>query len=94
MTTSRSARHAFLFQELPSRLTKEKASLLAMAMAMAMAVAVAFRSVPALAKISFLLSTTETRLAMERRISFWATNLAKAREILFLWWQIFSVCVQ
>ena len=88
MTTSRSARHAFLFQELTSRLTKEKASLLAMA------VAVAFRSAPALAKISFLLSTTETRLAMERRISFWATNLAKAREILFLWWQIFSVCVQ
>jgi hypothetical protein len=76
VTTSRSARHAFLFQELPSRLTKEKGSVMAMA--------VAFRSAPALAKISFLLSTTETRLGMERRISFWATKLAKAREILFL----------
>jgi hypothetical protein len=83
---SRSARHAFLFQELPSRLTKEKASVLAMA--------VAFRPAPALAKISFLLSTTETRLAMERRISFWATKLAKAREILFFRSQIFSVCAE
>ena len=51
---------------------------------LAIAVAVAFRSAPALAKISFLPSTTETRLAMERRISFWATKWAKAREILFL----------
>jgi hypothetical protein len=80
VTTSRSARHAFLFQELPSRLTKEKASVLAMAMAMAMA----FRSAPALAKSSFLPSTTETHLAMERRISFWATKSAKATPILFL----------
>ena len=88
MTTSRSARHAFLFQELPSRLTKEKASLLAME------VAVAFRSARALAEISFLPSTTETRLATERRISFWATNLAKTTEILFLRSQIFSVCVE
>jgi hypothetical protein len=72
----RSARHAFLFQELPSRLTKEKESVLAMAMV--------FRSAPALAKISFLPSTTETRWAMERRISFWATKSAKATPILFL----------
>jgi hypothetical protein len=49
-----------------------------------MAMAVAFRSAPALAKISFLPSTTETRLAMERRISFWATKSAKATPILFL----------
>ena len=83
---SRSARHAFLFQELPSPLTKEKGSVSAMAMV--------FRSAPALAKISFLLSTTETRLAMERRISVWATKLAKAREILFFRSQIFSVCVE
>jgi len=76
VTTSRSARHAFLFQELPWRLTKVKGSVLA--------VEVAFRSAPALAKISFLPSTTETRLAMERRISFWATKSAKATPILFL----------
>ena len=68
--------------------------MLAMAMAMAMATAVAFRSAPALAKISFLPSTTETRLAMERRISFWETNSAKATPILFLWWWISFVCVE
>jgi hypothetical protein len=62
---------------------------------MAMAMAVAFRSAPALAKFSFLLSTTETRLAIAMavafrsapalaKISFWATKWAKAREILFL----------
>jgi hypothetical protein len=86
VTTSRSARHDFLFQELPWRFTKEKGSVSAMV--------VAFRSAPALAKISFLLSTTETRFAMERRISFWGTNSAKATPILFLWWWIFFVCVE
>jgi len=56
--------------------------------------AVAFRSAPALAKISFSPSTMETRLAMERRISFWGTNSAKATPILFSWCWIFSVCVE
>jgi len=49
-----------------------------------LAVEVACRSAPALAKISFLPSTTETRLATKRRISFWATKSAKATPILFL----------
>jgi hypothetical protein len=48
-------------------LTKEKGSVLAMAMAMV------FRSAPALAKISFLLSTTETRLAIAMAMAFRST---------------------
>jgi hypothetical protein len=60
-------------------LTKEKV----LELELELELELAFRSAPALEKISFLLST-ETRLAMERRISFWATKSAKAMPILFL----------